>query len=413
MPSLRNLAGAAADVSLNWILRNYVGFQPRRPNELIIPRFVELEREPTKYLEVLDRHFRLRTLRRPVVLCDEVTWRIAGERLFAELDDAGLAPRRVLVASNRFSEVRRIVRELSRPPRIWSADPSPLQRRLFAPKLCSMLFGVGGGSVIDATKLAARQLHVPCISIPTSLANDGIASPFAVIDPDHDPRGPAQVTVRTNTPLGVIVQLANFESSRQAPSEFVRSMVRSGIGDIVSNVTAVLDWELAWRAGRDRLDYPALLQARSAGEVILRRVAEGDGLYSGNFLLTLAAALVSSGEAMTRVGSSRPASGFEHKLYHAYRNMLRIPTSASHGVLVAVGTLISTRAHGRYEDEVRRVFELTGLPLDRKSLEDADLDLDQLEKAIGVAAEIKPDRYTILEEMGPEVLAGHCRDLFG
>ena len=68
--------------------------------------------------------------------------------------------------------------------------------------------------MIDIGKLVARQLHVPCVSVPTSLANDGIASPFAVVDPEATVPELARVTIATNTPLGVIIDLANFQIGR-------------------------------------------------------------------------------------------------------------------------------------------------------------------------------------------------------
>jgi len=402
-----------ADVTVNWLLRNYVGMRPRRPHELIIPRFVVIERQRTSFVKHLDRFINLKTLKRPVVMADEITWELAGSRLFGELEESRLGPQRILVRGNRYSEVQRAVRSLSHRPRFWVGGHSPLEPRLCAAKRTSILFAVGGGSVIDVAKLTARQLHVPCVSVPTSLANDGIASPFAVIDPEGTIAELAQVTVRTNTPLGVIIDLSAFSSSAPSERSFVRRMIQSGIGDVISNITAVMDWELAAKARHEELDYAALLQSRSAGEVILHRVAEGAPVEDESFLLTLAAALVHSGEAMTRVGSSRPASGFEHKLYHAFHNLLRLPSEASHGVLVAVGTLIAAAAHGRYYEQIRKAFRRAALPVDAQGLSDYAIDPDHLLRAIAQAHRIKPERYTILEEVGPERMIAVCKEIYG
>lgn len=407
------LIGSVFDQMVNRALGNYVGFQPRRPHELIIPRFVVIRRDGWSLTEQLDQFINPKVLARPAVVADEVTWRIVGEQLTADLESAGHEPRKVFIGSNRFSEVESVVRTLSRRPRMWADDVSVLDRRLYAPKRVSVVFAVGGGTVIDVSKLVARQLHVPCISIPTSLANDGIASPFAVIDPGAAIPGLAQVTVRTNTPLGILVGLPYIKASGEAANPFFVEMLRSGIGDIVSNITAVMDWELAARVKGDSLDYPALLQARSAGEVVVHRVAEGCALDGDEFLLTLAAALISSGEAMTRVGSSRPASGFEHKFYHAFRNLLKFPSPASHGVLVAVGTLISSWCHGRSFDVIRAAFAAAGLPVDLSGLEEYAIEPEQAIGAVEAAVEIKPERYTILEELGSEALVRSFREVYG
>jgi glycerol-1-phosphate dehydrogenase [NAD(P)+] len=277
----------------------------------------------------------------------------------------------------------------------------------------SLVLAVGGGTVIDVAKLAARQLHVPCVSVPTSLANDGIASPFAVIDPEEAEPGLAQVTVKTNTPLGIVIGLGHIRPATGSDPAFFSEMLRSGIGDIVSNLTAALDWELAAHGDGEPMDYAALLQSRSAGEVIVNRILDGDRIDGDEFLLTLAAALVSSGEAMTRVGSSRPASGFEHKFYHAYRNLLELPTTASHGVLVAVGTLISARAWEAPYAKVRGTFERVGLPVDAGGLAAYELHPDLVERAIRAARQIKPERYTVLEERGEESLVVAFRAAYG
>src|SRR3990170_8774269 len=45
----------------------------------------------------------------------------------------------------------------------------------------SLLFGVGGGTKIDAAKLSSAEQGMPYISVPTTLSHDGIASPLASV----------------------------------------------------------------------------------------------------------------------------------------------------------------------------------------------------------------------------------------
>jgi len=407
------LLGTTYDLLVNRFRGTYVGFKPRRPNELIIPRFVVLEKEHTNIAGHIARHLGSSILAHPAIVVDDTTWEIAGREVDRELSDIGRHPVVLRIRSNRYSEVESVVDHLSRPPRVWSAGASPLARRLYAPKRASLIVAVGGGTVIDVAKLAARQLHLPCVSVPTSLANDGIASPFAVIDPEDVEPELAQVTVQTNTPLGIVIGLGHIRPATGSDPAFFREMLRSGIGDIVSNLTAALDWQLAADRGGEPLDYAAFLQSRSAGEVIVNRILDGDAIEEDEFLLTLAAALVASGEAMTRVGSSRPASGFEHKFYHAYRNLLELPTTASHGVLVAVGTLISARAWGGPYAKVRGTFERVDLPVDRQGLADSDLEPELVERAIRAADRIKPERFTVLEDRGADALVDAFRSAYG
>ena len=46
------------------------------------------------------------------------------------------------------------------------------------------VFGVGGGTVIDTAKILAQNFDARMISVPTSPAHDGIASPYAVLSTD-------------------------------------------------------------------------------------------------------------------------------------------------------------------------------------------------------------------------------------
>jgi glycerol-1-phosphate dehydrogenase [NAD(P)+] len=407
-----DLLARLLDQGINRVTGVYAGFKPSRPNALVIPRFVCLRHRIPSLVEALGDHLELDRLHRPLVISDPVTWEIAGGELFDGFKAARLDPRQALVESNRYDEAHEIIVSMSRGPRRWSEAREPWERRLYGAKFPSVVFGVGGGTVVDMAKLVAFQLHLPCVSIPTSLANDGIASPFAVIRP---PEGyaAANVTVTANTPLGVLIDLGRIKPRNEASRPFFERMMRSGIGDAVSNLTSTLDWRLAAQRGKAKLDYLAWLHARSAGEVVLYRLAESAPLDDDDLVLTLASALVSSGEAMARVGSSQPASGFDHKLYHAYQNVLRFPSGATHGILVAVGALISAHAHGQWLEPMRRGFSAAGLPVDSAGLAALDLEPARLEEAIRAAVEVKPERYTILEELGPDALVASFREVYG
>ncbi len=409
---MSDLLAKLLDQGVNRVSGVYTGFHPKKPNALVIPGFVSIEHKIPSLVEAVGTFVDLGRLRRPLVLSDPITWAIAGAELYDGFEAAGLHPRQAFVESNHYREAYRVIQQMTKGPTMWSDADWPWERRLFGAKVPSVVFGVGGGTVIDMAKLIAFQLHVPCVTVPTSLANDGIASPFAVIRP---PKGEpsANVTVRANTPLGVLIDLGRIKPSGDSPRTFFDRMMLSGIGDGVSNLTSTLDWRLAAANGEDHLDYLALLHARSAGEVVLFRLAEGASLDDDDLILTLASGLVSSGEAMARVGSSRPASGFEHKLYHAYQNVLGFESHATHGILVAIGTLIAAHAHGRWLDTMAESFARIGLPVDEGGLRALDITPERVEKAIRASVGVKPERYTILEHIGPDKIVASFRAVYG
>ena len=96
-----------------------------------------------------------------------------------------------------------------------------------------VLFGVGGGTIIDAAKVSSGSQNIPFISVPTTVSHDGIASPLASIKGSDKP-----YSILAQAPLAII---ADTEVIAQAPWRFVIS----GCGDVIAKITAVKDWKLA------------------------------------------------------------------------------------------------------------------------------------------------------------------------
>src|SRR5262249_61220439 len=96
--------------------------------------------------------------------------------------------------------------------------------------------------------------------------------------------------------------IVDLDSVHAAPAR----LVRAGIGDVVSNLSAIADWELAVAHAGERIDGLAVTLARTAAEAVLHQPGT---IASDEFLTVLAEALILSGVAMTGAGPSRPASG--------------------------------------------------------------------------------------------------------
>jgi glycerol-1-phosphate dehydrogenase [NAD(P)+] len=240
--------------------------------------------------------------------------------------------------------------------------------------------GIGGGRTLDVAKYAASLTGLPMVSVATNLAHDGLASPVASLD--HDGRKGSH---GVHVPLAVIVDL---DFVRTCPAD----QLRSGLGDALSNLSAVADWELASRARGEPVDGLAAAFARSGAESLLHRP---DELGSDAFLRALAEALVLSGLAMATAGSSRPCSGACHEISHAIDALY--PDTATHGEQVAVGALFATFLRSDVileplEAALRRhgVARLPG---------DLGLTEEQFAAAVALAPSTRPDRFTILEHL--------------
>ncbi len=296
----------------------------------------------------------------------------------------------LVVAGPRSAEIAgtRVARSLGQPDCIVVRDNTidwvETVRRAARDTKSDLLVGVGGGTPLDVAKLVAAQERICFLSIPTSPSNDGIASPVAVIKTRSRPDSlPARM------PIGVI---ADLEILKQAPA----NCIRAGVGDLLSNVSAIADWDLACLRGKDRMDDFARLLALTGAEAMVR-FAEGESRLdptSPDLLEVLIHGLVLSGVAMEIAGSSRPCSGAEHLFSHALDRIALRP--AMHGAQVGLGTILMTFLRGQDWEALRASMDRIGLPLRA-----AEIGIDDREVVEGLlhARETRPDRYTVLDEM--------------
>lgn len=247
--------------------------------------------------------------------------------------------------------------------------------------------GIGGGRTIDATKYAATLAGMPMVSVATNLSHDGICSPTASLE--HE-KGKASFGV--TMPLAMIVDL---DYVRAAPER----LVRAGVGDVLSNFSAVEDWVLSNREQGDPIDRLALTFARVAAEALLYQPRS---IESDEFLTVLAEGLVLSGMAMSFAGSSRPASGGDHEILHAIDALF--PGTANHGELAGLGAAFCYHLRATHLGEgAERLGEIVA-SLDRHGLpktpQDIGLTTEQFAEAVAYAPSTRPGRYTILEHLG-------------
>ncbi len=402
------LINKSIDQFLNRSSGVYKGYlSPKIPKQFTIPIIAEvnnrIESIPSFINCRLKRDIPGLSFAKPLIIFDEITRGIAGEKIAAQFTKMGAKPTSFIVSSNKISEIERILDSgLKRFAGLefnCEISTSHFDQKYGAvkcgEKCYDIVYGVGGGSVIDVAKYAAYKLNLPFVSIPTSLANDGFASPFSVINLGQD----GTMTLCANTPLAVVVDI-NLVKSKDPG---YRRRIRSGIGDLLSNITAVLDWQLADQRHKERYESFSGFQAICGAQLVMNELRAGrDLFYDDHFLGILACSLIASAEAMSRYGSSRPASGFEHKLYHAYNELTDFRPGATHGELVAIGALCSSYAHGKFQDDLRQAYLNTGLPVSSKDLQDCGVKRNLLVTAISAAQKVKPERYTILEDCGTE-----------
>lgn len=241
------------------------------------------------------------------------------------------------------------------------------------------ILGIGGGKVIDAAKYAAYLRKLPFISIPTSASSDGFSSASAsLIVNDRRTSVPARMA------YGIVV---DTDLVKSAPEKFLYS----GIGDMVSKITALYDWVLEAKLGYSELNDFAVMIAKKAVNSFVRTPFET--IQDDLFLKELVDSLAMSGIANEIAGGSTPTSGSEHLISHALDQMLSHPQL--HGVQVGVATYLMSRVQNHRFVRVNAIFEKTGF---WNYVATLDLKREDFEKAIDMAPAIKPHRHTYLHE---------------
>ncbi len=295
-----------------------------------------------------------------LIITGRKTWEIAGKRIYESLEASQIVEH-VFIDKPLIEEAEKISERY---------------------KDFDLFIGVGGGKNIDIAKYSAYITNKPFVSVPTNASNDGIASHIASL---YDSEG-IRRSIPTKPPMLV---LADVEVISKAPQRFIRA----GVGDALSNLTAVRDRILAYKLrGEYFSEYAAELSRLSAELVLKYAPIIKEGLLEG--IRVLIKSLISSGVAMAIAGSSRPASGAEHLFAHALERLR--PGAALHGELVGVGTIMMSYLHGMDRKAIREALLSVGAPVDYRGLNVEPIDII---RALTMAHKIRK-RYTILGESG-------------
>ena len=298
---------------------------------------------------------------RPLIVTSPTPDDIAGDRLREQFRAAGYDPATVVVEEARFETIQRVI------DRVEQED-------------AGFLVGLVGGKPIDIAKMAADDADVGLVSVPTAASHDGIVSGRGSV-----PEGDTRHSVAADPPLVVV---ADTELIAESPW----ALTTAGCADIISNYTAVKDWQLANRLKNvEYSEYAGALSQMTAEMLVDRADSIKRGLEESAWVVIKA--LVSSGVAMSIAGSSRPASGAEHLISHQLDRLA--PGTALHGHQVGVASIVTEYLHSGAQGQwskVRDALRSIDAPTTAEAL---GIDDEQFVEAATTAHEIR-DRYTIL-----------------
>ncbi|MGI0067705.1 MAG: NAD(P)-dependent glycerol-1-phosphate dehydrogenase, partial [Thermoplasmata archaeon] len=194
-------------------------------------------------------------------------------------------------------------------------------------------------------------------------------------------------SVQAAVPVGILADTAVII---RAPFR----LLASGCADVISNLTAILDWKLAVRLRNEEYSSTAATLAEYAAQEIIDHANFIKPNLEESAWIAVRPLLV-AGVAMSVAGSSRPCSGSEHLFSHALDRAAAHP--ALHGEQCGVGAIMMMHLHGGDWRRIQRTLRTIGAPTDAKGL---GVSREELLRALTEAHSIRPERYTILGQVG-------------
>jgi len=242
-----------------------------------------------------------------------------------------------------------------------------------------LIVGIGGGRSVDTAKLISYNLGKPFVSLPTAASHDGMASPFVSVKSDKPH------SIVATAPMGVFVDI---DIIKKAPAK----LLASGCGDLIANITAVKDWQLGHKKKKEYYGRYAADLALMSAEIVMENSSEfaKDGLDAR----VIVEGLISAGVASCIAGSSRPCSGAEHLVSHALDKLA--PGIGLHGEKCGLGSIMIAKLQGQDWKKIVKTLKNVGAPTTAKQI---GLKPDVIIKALMIAQNLRPERYTILKEI--------------
>ena len=248
---------------------------------------------------------------KPYILCDQITYKIAGAKVEKLLKDAGIQPISHILTHMSFDEAT--LGEIV----------------VSVPGDCDLMIGVGTGSITDMTRYSSFRLGLPCFTVATGAPMDGFAASIGIMNVNN-----LKKTMQAHCTEAIF---GDTDILSGAPYR----MTVAGFGDLIGKLTCLNDWRLAEIINGEHICREIYDLVFSCVEDILTKadkVKTKDPAALGEVMN----GLVLTGSAISLYGDSRPASGAEHHMSHYWESIKeqRGEPAAMHGEQVAAGTVL-------------------------------------------------------------------------
>lgn len=227
---------------------------------------------------------------------------------------------------------------------------------------CDVVVGVGGGNVMDATKLCAAKAGLPVINCPTSSATCAAYTPMSVM---YNKRGQTIGTQHHLQEVNVI--LADMDVLCRQPVRLLVSGIYDSLAKLVETRQRLvgktedeIDIGLRTSFVLSNFIYDRLLSDLPAACEAVRKGENNKAIYDVVYLAICVTGVISG---MAR-GSNQCA--IAHKIYESTRVLFPEEAhDALHGELVAIGLLpqLAYNGDGHLVEVFRRQMQSVGMPI--------------------------------------------------
>lgn len=329
------------------ILRRYIGNYLENGSSLEsersikIPHFhrINTEKKPNSLEQILLETQDDFTFGIPLVVADENTWKIYGERVYNTLCKIGTKPSKLIYTEHYLTEA------------VIEAYSKQMPETDF-------IFAVGGGTGLDFGKALAYK-RCGLANIPTALTNDGIASSISSIRTEH-----GRVSKQMKYPNAIICDYSILKASPN---------IHAGIGDAIAKYTSSEDWKLAHKKGFDVGYSETFYQMLNFSALSLMEGVAAIGkecLTNEQYIDLLLGSFMLSAAAMSNAkGKTYPSSGSEHSLSHAvdYKFNKR-KKNYLHGEQCGVFTIVVAKLQGKDWKKPKYALKAIGAPTTLKRI---------------------------------------------
>ena len=257
-----------------------------------------------------------------VLVADDTTYRVAGERVHRALTAAGY-------------DVVPCV--MHREGHLLPDNLSCGEVLLSITRTTQFLISVGSGSVTDTTRINAERTGLPFVAVGTAPSMDGYTSVVAPLL--H--RG---VKIQRPAVCPEII-VCDLDVLATAP----RPMVASGVGDVLGKYIAKVDWQLG-SIINDEPCCPACVEMLDQALSMVVENAREIATRTKQGMRALIEALLLVGVTITIIGNTRAVASVEHNIAQYWEMMMirRGLTPPMHGASVGVATLLVWPFYARF-----------------------------------------------------------------